>query len=162
MKAGSPEKRLSTSALPRINKFSSLPREAKLSQKQTQNGFVQRTHSIPQGYFNQIELQSALGSAQPPTRNVYSYPVDLSSLGEPIGSHQQVTTAWGKMNQTGRTKKSVYSGLTMRPISAVDGIYDTENFSREGAKHKISSGDHHLPRLSPTEKGSPQKWFAKP
>ena len=159
--AASPERRPSNSALPRINKFSStIPREAKFH---TQNGFLQRTQSIPKDHFDHDELVSTLGSVNPPTRNVYSYPLALNSLDEsdPMSS-PRAATAWGQNKPTSRSKHKAPSGLTMRPASSVadGGGYDVEETPslRERLRRKISPGDHHLPAL---EHGSPQRVFVK-
>lgn len=170
------------STLPRI---SSLPKDAHLlplqeqQQQQrfaTQNErYLKRTHSTPQYKYEYDDTEETV--TIPPSRNVYTYPTGLSSIGEnhsnpPPAPSSQVTTAWQQtVKQTLSKSKTklhrVFSGLKMRtpPSSKANGReYDAEEFTSErGNPRKVSpagSGDtnHRLPSLySNGRHGSPQK-----
>ena len=167
-----------TSTLPRI---SSLPRDAHLlplqqqqPQKKGRYNRMERTHSTPHDWCENDGTNEA--RPIPPTRNVYSYPIGLSSLGEndhPPPPTSQVTIAWQQTTKQSPSKfKSkfhrVFSGLMMRapPSSSTDSQdYDSEEIvASDSGKRKVSpagTGDnHHLPSLymySNAEHGSPQK-----
>ena len=176
----SQERRPSTSStLPRISSFPRdahlLPLSQQLQQQGQNESYMVRTHSTPNSCYDQDEIDEETIPVAPPPRNVHSYPVYLSQLGESEHSNprpSKVPNAWQTTNPSKPKSKfhRVPAGLTMRtprPDSDDRNCRDyVEEVSSLGKrpKRKVSpagteDNSHYLPALySNAEHGSvPQK-----